>query len=319
MSRRATYFLSMLFMFFFVAGIASAADYKIGVLAKRGAAKAMKKWGATATYLNEKMPGDTFTIVPLDFEQVFGAIEKNEVNFFLVNSSMFVTAQVKYGATPIATMVNSRQGKSLKSFGGVIFTYTDKDAINTTKDLKGKKFMAVKDSSFGGWQMAYKQLLDDGLDPKKDFSSLKFGGTHDNVVFAVQNGEVDAGTVRTDTLERMAAAGDIGMDEFKIIGKVEHADFPFVCSTALYPEWPFAKTAATPDAVADKVATALKALAADNPAAKSAKIVGWTNALDYGEVEALQKLLKVGAYKNGVPKQEAAAPQPAPTAATPAE
>lgn len=219
----------------FVAGNgAFAGDYKIGVLAKRGAAKAMQKWGATADYLNEKLQGDTFTIVPLDFEQVFPAIENGEVNFFLVNSSMFVTAEVKYGASPIATMVNSRQGEALKSFGGVVLTYLDRDDINSLADIKGKNFMAVKGSSFGGWQMAYKAFLDQGIDPMRDFASVQFGGKHDNVVFAVQNGEADAGTVRTDTLERMAADGDIDLSEFKIIDAKQHAGFRQDCRHACW-------------------------------------------------------------------------------------
>jgi signal transduction histidine kinase len=36
-------------------------------------------------------------------------------------------------------------------------------------------------------------------------ASLEFGGTQDAVSYAVRDGEVDAGTVRMDTLERMAA------------------------------------------------------------------------------------------------------------------
>ena len=277
--------------------VALADDYKIGVLAKRGAAKAVKKWGATAEYLTAKLEGDTFTVVPLDFDEVFPAIESKEVDFFLVNSSMFVTAQVKYGASPVATMVNSRQGQALKSFGGVILTYVDRDDINSLADIKGKDFMAVKDSSFGGWQMAYKTFLDDGIDPQSEFASVQFGGKHDNVVYAVQNGEVDAGTVRTDTLERMAAAGDIDLSEFKILSKKSHNGFPFVVSTALYPEWPLGKLAGTPDAISQRVAEALISMDAGTSAAKNAKIVGWTASLDYGEVEELQKKLKVGAYQ----------------------
>jgi twitching motility protein PilJ len=280
-----------------MANSAIADDFKIGVLAKRGVAKAMQKWGDTAEYLTQTVEGDNFTIVPLDFDEVFPAIEKKEVDFFLVNSSMFVTAQVKYGASAISTMVNSRQGKALKSFGGVILTYADRDDINSISDLKGKKFMAVKESSFGGWQMAYKELLDNGLNPLQDVASLQFGGKHDNVVLAIQNGEVDAGTVRTDTLERMAATGDIDMSEFKIIAAKTHADFPFVVSTSLYPEWPFAKTSDTSDEIAAKVATALTKIKPESKSAKSAKIVGWTTPLDYSEVEELQKLLKVGAHK----------------------
>ncbi|MGD8389256.1 MAG: PhnD/SsuA/transferrin family substrate-binding protein [Desulfobacteraceae bacterium] len=281
---------------FLSSGLAAAETYKIGVLAKRGPVKALEKWKATGEYLTAKIPEKTFEIVPLDFDAVNPAIEKGEVDFFLVNSSMFVTAQVKYGSTPVATMINSRQGQPLKSFGGVILTLSDNESVNSLSDLKGKSFMAVKASSFGGWQMAYKELMDAGLEPKQDLASLEFAGKHDNVVLAVQNGVVDAGTVRTDTLERMAAEGYIDMAEFKIVNQKKHDGFPFVCSSALYPEWPLGKLQKTPDDVAGAVVEALKQMKSDDPAAKAAKVVGWTDALDYGPVEALQESLKVGAY-----------------------
>jgi len=298
MNKLLTLFLGMVFAI--TAGFSSgvvAGEYKIGVLAKNGATKAMATWGPLGVYLTTAIPDDSFTIVPLDFDAVMPAVEKAEVDYFLVNSSMFVTAMVKYKSSAIATMINSRQGKPLKAFGGVILTYADRDDINGLADIKGKKFMAVEESSFGGWQMAYKEFKDNGIDPLSDFAKVEFGGKHDNVVFAVQNGSVDAGTVRTDTLERMAAAGDIDMSEFKIIAAKKYDDFPFVISTALYPEWPFAKVAKTADKDAQKVVNALLALDSQNAAAKSAKIVGWTKPLDYGGVEELQKLLKVGAYK----------------------
>lgn len=206
---------------------------------------------------------------------------------------MFITAKVKYGAVPIATMINSRQGKALKSFGGVVITSAYNDTINSFADLKGKTFAAVKKSSFGGWQMAYKEFADAGIDPFKDFASMEFSGKHDNVVFAVQNEQVEAGTVRTDTLERMVAAGAIAMEDFKVIGQKEAADFPFVYSTQLYPEWPLGKIAATDDGLASEVVAALKELKAED---KAAKIVGWTTPLDYSGVEALQQSLQVGAY-----------------------
>ncbi len=270
--------------------------YKIGVLAKRGPVKALKQWKATGDYLTTKIADKTFEIVPLDFDEVNPAIESGKVDFFLVNSSMFVTAKVKFGASAVATMINSRQGQPLKSFGGVILTSAENEGINNIDDLKGKTFMAVKKSSFGGWQMAYKEMLDAGVDPHQELTKLEFGGKHDNVVLAVQNGAVDCGTVRTDTLERMAAEGMIDMDEFKIINQKSHNGFPFVTSSALYPEWPLAKVQKTSDAVVKEVVDALKQLKDSDTAAKNAKIVGWTDALDYGPVEELQKSLKVGAY-----------------------
>ena len=287
--------VSMMILTLTAAGYAGE-TYKIGVLAKNGPVKALQMWQATGEFLSAKLPGKTFEIVPLGFDEVNPAVESGKVDFFLVNSSMYVTAMVRYGASAVATMVNSRQGQPLKSFGGVILTSDSNDAINTVGDLKGKTFMAVKESSFGGWQMAYKALLDAGVNPYTDFAKLEFGGKHDNVVYAVMNGAVDAGTVRTDTLERMVTAGEIDMADFKIISPQKYADFPFVCSTALYPEWPLAKVKHTSDELAGAVVKALKQLQPTDPAAKNAKVVGWVDALDYAPVEALQKTLKVGAF-----------------------
>lgn len=270
--------------------------YKIGVLANNGPKKALQMWKATADYLTVRLSGKAFDLVPLGFEEVNPAIEARKVDFFLVNSSMFVTAKIKYGATAIATMVNSRQGMPLHSFGGVIISLFGNNTINTLRDLKGKKFMAVEESSLGGWQMAYKALMDAGINPYSDFVKLEFGGKHENVVYAVMNGTVDAGTVRTDTLERMAAAGEIDMADIKIINPQKFDKFPFLCSTVLYPEWPFAKAAHIPDAVARSVVEALKQLKPADAAAKNAMVEGWVDAQDYAPVEALQKTLKIGAF-----------------------
>lgn len=294
MKLRFSLFCAVLFILLAVSS--QAENYiKIGVLAKNGPAKVIKKWTATGEYLATKL-GKSVKIVPLGFDKVNSAIQANEVDFFLINSSMFITAKVKYGASAIATMINSRQGKALQSFGGVILTTAYNDTINKLEDLKGKSFMAVKKSSFGGWQMAYKTLKDAGIDPFTDFAKVEFGGKHDNVVFAIQNEQVEAGTVRTDTLERMIASSAIDMEDFKIINK-QNSDFPFFYSTTLYPEWPLAKTAETSVTLALKVATALKLIKKDDQAAKKAKIIGWTDPLDYSPVEELQKALGVGAFK----------------------
>ncbi len=296
MSKKIIVLASVMLVSLLCLGDGHAGTVRIGVLAKNGPEKALKKWKATGDYLTSRLNGDTFEIVPLGFDAVYPAIEKGQVDFFLVNSSMFVTAKKKYGARAILTMINSRQGKALKSFGGVIFTLIDNDKVNTLADVKGKTFAAVKETSFGGWQMAYKVFRDAGIDPYKDFASVTFSGKHINVVDAVFNEAIEVGTVRTDTLERLAAVGAVSMEDFKILNKQDHKDFPFVCSTALYPEWPLAKLAKTDDALARKVADALKGMEQGDPAAKAAKILGWTDPLDYAPVENLQKTLKIGAF-----------------------
>ena len=269
---------------------ALAGTARIGVLAKDGPVKALNTWKATGDFLNSHVEGTTFEIVPLGFDEVNPAVEGGKVEYFIVNSSMFVTTQSKYGTKAVATMINSRQGKPLKSFGGVIITTADSD-IHTLQDLKGHTFMAVDAASFGGWQMALKEMKDAGIDPDKDLAKLEFGKKHDNVVMAVLNGVVDAGTVRTDTLERMAAGGLLDLADVRVINQKDYPDFPFVCSTALYPEWPIAATKSATQAVTQAMVDALQSMKPEDEAAKAAKVVGWSSVLDYTPVANLQATL----------------------------
>jgi PAS domain S-box-containing protein len=298
---------------------------KIGVLAKRGTEHCIKKWSPTAGYLTEKIPGKTFVIVPLAFEEVYSAVEKGSVDFILANSSFYVELESWYGADRIATLKNLRLGGVCTKYGALIFCkdkrnhtehlmtdlkgkknvplklYTSlmKSDIEHLTDLRGKTFMAVCETSFGGWRMAWREFKRSGIDPYRDFAELSFGGTHDAVVCAVRDGKVTAGTVRTDTFERMALEGKININAFRIIGKhSEHKGFPFIHSTPLYPEWPFAKVKHTPNELAEKVAIALLEMPRDSAAARAARCAGWTIPLNYQSVHECLKELKLGPYND---------------------
>ena len=289
--------------------------YKIGVLAKRGPEKCIAKWTATADYLTDTVDDASFEIVPLGFEQINPAVESGQVDFIVVNPSFYVDLEYRHSASRIATLKNLvSDGNSATIFGGVIFCRSDRQDIRKIGDLKNKTFMAVKETSFGGWQMAWREFKDLGIDPYKDFADLQFGGTHDAVVCAVADGKIDAGTVRTDTLERMAEEGRINLDNFRVIsghGEHEHIpvcsiqtcqvraeDFPLVHSTRMYPEWPFAKILEMDDEISEKVSAALLSMPADSAAAKAAKCAGWTIPYNYSPIHDVLKELRAGPYKN---------------------
>ena len=269
------------------------ARIKIGVLAKRGAAKAMKEWRPTGQYLS-KLLDEKVIIIPLKFSAIEPMVKDGKLDFLLANPAFFVEMEKKYNVRAVATLINSRGGRALDAFGGVILVKKD-SPIQTITDMKGKKFMVVKYSSFGGAHMAWRLLIENGIDPQKDMAAFLQGKKHDNVVLAVKKGVADVGSVRSDTLERMTDEGKIRMDEFRIVHPVTD-DFPFVRSTRLYPEWPMAALADTDADVAQKVADALKAISADSSAAKAAKIIGWKEAADYTSVRECLTAIKYGAF-----------------------
>ncbi|MBI4792318.1 MAG: phosphate/phosphite/phosphonate ABC transporter substrate-binding protein, partial [Deltaproteobacteria bacterium] len=222
------------------------------------------------------------------------AVKEGQIDFMLANSSFFVEMEKKYQSRAVVTVVTILDGKPMDRFGGVILVKKE-SPIQTLEDMRGKKFMVVDSTSFGGGQMAWKLLLDNGIDPHKDLAAFMEGKKHDNVVLAVLNGVADVGSVRTDTMESMEKEGKIKMADFRIINQIKD-DFPYVHSTILYPEWPMAAMAKTPAAVADKVAAALKEISPDSPPAKAAAIYGWKEPADYTSVRECLTTLKFGAF-----------------------
>jgi len=271
----------------------------IAVLAHRGDAAARASWQPTADYLTRTIGTHRFVIVPLMNATIGPAVAEKKVDFVLTNPGSYITLETKYGVTRMLTLRNLRQGGSYTEFGAVIFTRADRHDIQTLADLKGKSFMGVRKDAFGGFMMAWHELRAAGVNPHKDFSRLEFAGLpQDNIVNAVRDGKIDAGTVRTDTLERMAAAGKIDLGQFKVIGVRRHEGFPFQISTRLYPEWAFARLPHVSDALAQQVAIALLSLPPDSHVARAGESAGWTVPLDYTPVHELYKELRIAPYED---------------------
>lgn len=273
----------------------------IGVLSHRGDARTHSTWQPTADYLTAQVPGFRFDVAPLDFAAVEPAVAAGSMDFVLVNPAIYVALEQEHGVSRIATLRNGSGEHARNLFGGVIFTRADRDDIQRIQDLAGERFMAVDPNSLGGFGMAQAELLQRGIDLTDDLSSLAFGGIHDAVVLAVRDGEVDAGTVRTEVLEQMAAAGVIDLADFKVLGARDTPGFAPLHSTPMYPEWPFSKLDGTPMDLAQSVAVALLRMPADGPAARAGGYAGWTVPLDYQPVHQLLRALQRAPYDDATP------------------
>ena len=271
---------------------------KVGVLAIWGEQTAHRMWQPTIDYLNQTIPGHHFSLTPLKLKDIATTVKLNTINFIVTNPGNYVELEALYGVSRLATLKAKKQHQTTTQFSAIIFTRHDRDDIQTLEDLRNKSFMGVKETAFGGFQMAWLEFIKQGIDPFKDFSSLEFSGLpQDKVVYAVLNGKIDAGTVRTATLENMADEGLIKLDQFKILNQNKTPSFPFVHSTTLYPEWPIAKLKNTSEELSKSVSIALLKIPENSEIAKSAKSAGWAVPLDYYPVRNLFQKLNLPPYK----------------------
>jgi len=272
-------------------------EIKIGVLAPRGIEKTLKKWRPMVNYLDSKVTGYRFTIVPLNNNDIRSKIESDELDLVLTNPASYVSLEITHGITRILTLKYSQTDKTRTKFGAVIIAKANRDDIQSVKDLKGKHFLAVHEKAFGGWWMARGVLEKADINPFKDLKKLEYMQfPQDKIVLAIKNGYADAGTVRTSILERMEKEGKINLNDFKIINQKKYKGFPFLVSTELYPEWPLAITHKINPELADDIAIALLQFSNSQNIQNSGNKLGWTVPLDYQSVHNLMSQLNVGPY-----------------------
>jgi diguanylate cyclase (GGDEF)-like protein len=207
---------------------------------------------------------------------------------------MYVDLEVTLGASKILTLVKQN---NITQFGSVIISNKSSKITKLSQIDKNTRLTAVAPLGFGGWLIGYDTLIDHNVDFKK--SDVVFLGTQEKVVNAVLNNKADVGVIRTGILEDLQEENKINLEDITILNQQKYKDFPFICSTKLYPEWAFAKTKNIDDAVSREVALALLTLPHDSNITKSTGYhYHWTVPYDYKSVRDLMQRLEVGPYAN---------------------
>ncbi|MFK5892759.1 MAG: PhnD/SsuA/transferrin family substrate-binding protein [Pseudomonadota bacterium] len=276
------------------AHVTLADDVVIAVRADSGDKLAIKRWMPTINYLQEKINQHSFTLLPVKgIEEMERLFLVGKIDFVLTQPVAYVDLEHLYGATRILTLV--KKGR-LTQFGSVIFSIDNN--IQHVQSIKGKTIAGVTKKGFGGWLIGYNELLISGLDAYKDCKQVIFSGSHEGVVRDVISGRADVGIVRTGVIEKMIKNKQLLPNNLHILHQRKTANFPLLHSTALYPEWAFAKAKNASSTIAAAIVTHLLAMKADDIAAISGEYSGWSIPLDYNPVHELMKKLKVGSYAN---------------------
>jgi len=152
-----------------------ASEYKVAVRALRGLDAAIIQWQPTLDYLSKKIPKHKFILVPiLSLSEITVKSGRGDFDFVLTNPSSYVEIKTLHEAQILATLNNKRANTAQDEFGTVIFTHANNETIFSIKDLKNKTVMAVSEHAFGGWRVAWLEMLNNNFDPYKKFKRITF-------------------------------------------------------------------------------------------------------------------------------------------------
>jgi len=264
----------------------------IAVDAIHGKERAIKQWNETITYLNQKLPNYHFQLYPFlpkEFPEIKQKIQQGDIDFVISPPAMYVDLEVTLGASKILTLVKPN---NITQFGSVIISYASSGITKLSQIGKNSHIVAVAPLGFGGWLIGYSTLKEHHVNFKEE--NVHFLGTQEEVVRAILNHQGDIGIIRTGILEELQAKKELNLNELTILNRQYHKDFPFICSTKLYPEWAFAKTKNVDDKISRDVALALLTLPQDQT---STKHVSWTVPYEYQSVRELMQTFELGPYK----------------------
>lgn len=263
---------------------AASADISIGVSSPRGEAQATAEWSEFARYLEGKI-GQKVILTPVAVNKMDQLIAEKRVDFAICNPVQAVGMSQAHGMPLLASLVLPNGAQ----FGGVIIA-NPKAGIAKIGDLKGKKVAALGSTAAGAYLFQAYEVVKQGLKVPQDFAQLLEVKKQDDIVLAVKAGVMDAGFIRTGVLETMIKEGKIAEGDVVVVDK--KGGFPQALSTALYPEW-YMINVTNDAAKAAKVKPVALGLGAEEAAAKTAKIKGFSEPLDPTPIQAMMKAMKV--------------------------
>ena len=214
------------------------AEVAIGVFAYQGERAAASDWSPVIRYLNQALPEHHFRLDQYDAAGLRQAIAGHQVDLVITNPGYYVFMEAEFGISRIATL-DTDDSHPARALGSVVLARANQHNLRVLADLAGKRVAAVAPDAFGGYLVAAREMLGEGVDAESDLKEIRFVGLPmSGIVDAVQRGDVDAGIVRACLPEQMANQGKIQLEDFRVLSARQDADLPCTLSTRLYPNWP---------------------------------------------------------------------------------
>ncbi|MGY3943973.1 sensor histidine kinase [Aeromonas tecta] len=254
---------------------AQAEPVRVGVLATRGLPLARQQWQPLMGWLEQRVPGQHFALVPLELDGLAEAVADERIDFVITNPGQLVSLSRQYPLAWLATLRSPDGGDNL-AIGAALVVRADAP-FQGWRDLKGEAVAAVSQEAFGGY-LAYRfEAYQQGVRIDDFFSAINFTGFPlDRLISQLQSKAVAAAIVPVCQLERMVQEGKIAYADFRVLDQQAVTSLGCQSSTRLYPNWSLASTERVSPALAMAVTRALFALPPDSEVARAADSAGWT-------------------------------------------
>ncbi|MDP1718041.1 MAG: putative selenate ABC transporter substrate-binding protein [Burkholderiales bacterium] len=184
---------------------------KVSAIPDEAPTELQRKFAPLGRYL-EKATGMKIEFIPVtDYAAVVEGLASNKLDLAWLGGFTFVQARLRTGnAIPIAQRVEDEKFTSK-------FIANAASGIKDLADLKGKNFTFGSVSSTSGHLMPRFYLLENKINPDKDFKRVAFSGAHDATALQVESGKVDAGVLNASVWDKLVNEKKVDASKVRVI------------------------------------------------------------------------------------------------------
>ena len=200
----------------------------------------------------EKVMGQPVVFTPVsDYAAAVEGLANKQIDLAWYGGFTFVQANIRSGGKAVPLVQRAEDA----AFRSVFIT--SNPAIQSLADLKGKSVSFGAPSSTSGHLMPRSYLLQERIEPERDFKRVAFSGAHDATIAAVAAGKVDAGALNISVWEKFVAEGKVDSNKLRVF-----------YTTPSYFDYNWTVHADMPAAQREKLAQAFLRLDASTPEGK---------------------------------------------------
>ncbi len=186
---------------------------KVGRIPYLDPRKMVRNYENMMEYLKKELQlEETRLVLTPDYNTLTQFLKDGRIDIAWHGVFAYPKAREITGARAILTPIWS--GK--KNYCGIIIARAD-SGINQISDLKGKSFAFTDKKSASGYFLPTIFLLENGINPEKDFCKIDYIKKHDNILYNVLYKKFDAGAVYDTSFQILK--NDEERAQLKIVSK----------------------------------------------------------------------------------------------------
>jgi len=224
-------------------------ELRVSAIPDENPTELMRIYTPFAEYLSKELGIPVRYYPVVDYAATVEALAAKKLDMVWYGGFTFVQARKRTGnALPVVSREEDLRFHSK-------FITRPETGIKNLADLKGKTFSFGSVSSTSGHLMPRYFLLQNGIDPEKDFAKFSFSGAHDATALWVESGKVDAGALNEAVWDKLVQAKKIDPNKVQVFW-----------TTPPYIDYVWTVRGDLDSALVEKIATAFTKLNYSNPA-----------------------------------------------------